>query len=148
MKNPIFWISVYCSLVFLNLAYKAWCGFSTHSWRKISATVHSVSIDGHDQGDADIGYSANAEYSYKIDGNTFTSSRLTYSDTKQLREKGAIRLLQGLRVGSQIDVFYNPSRPAESVNIKGVDTSSIIKLCIYGVISLITAVLASNTWHT
>lgn len=146
MKNPIFWIALFSLFAFLNQAFKAWRGFSAYAWHKVRATVQSVSIEEHDQGDGDIGYSANAQYTYQINGKLFTSSRLMYSDATQLSHHHAVKLLKGINAGCQIDAFYNPSRPSESVILKGIDTSSLVKMAIFGLICLVTIIMTLHAW--
>ncbi|MFZ6673297.1 DUF3592 domain-containing protein [Undibacterium sp. Xuan67W] len=136
MKNPIFWLSVFCAMAFLWQLFKLSRGLTSLSWPATGAVIKSVSIEGRDQGDGDIAYNANVEYSYLVNGKNYTSNRFTCSESAQLSHDEALALTNGLRVGIETNAFYNPSQPSIAVLRKGINRSSLIKTVVIGTVTV------------
>jgi hypothetical protein len=137
MKEPILsLLTLFCAAAFLWQLFKYFSGFKSQSWPATLALIKSVSIDGRDQGDGDIAYYVNVEYSYRVRGKNYTSTRLTYSETTQLSHERASALINGLGPGIETNAFYNPSRPDIAVLHKGINRSSLFKTVIIGAVTL------------
>ncbi|MFZ6815151.1 DUF3592 domain-containing protein [Undibacterium sp. Rencai35W] len=136
MKNPIFWLSLFCAMAFLWQLFKLSRGLKSQSWPATVAVIKSVSIEGRDQGDGDIAYNANVEYDYHVNGKNYTSNRFTYAESTQLSHEEALALTSGLASGTETNAFYNPSQPAVAVLHKGINRSNLIKTVIVGALTV------------
>lgn len=135
MKNPIIWLAFFCAAVFLWQLFKLFGGLRSQAWPATSALIKRVSLEESDQGDGQMACSVHVEYDYCVDGQHYTSNRLTYSESTQLGREKALALISGFRVGLKTTAFYNPSRPAVAVLHKGIDRSSGVKTALFAALT-------------
>jgi hypothetical protein len=59
-------------------------------------------------------YIPDLEYTYKVDGKTYTGKRFTFQNTT-VNEKLAGRMRETFAPGNKVKVFYNPDDPQDAV---------------------------------
>jgi Protein of unknown function (DUF3592) len=141
VKNPIFWLSLFCAAAFLWQLFQLFSGFKSQSWPATLAVIKRVSMEERDQGDGDIAYDVNVEYTYRVDGKDYVSGRLTYAVSTQLSHEEASVLTNRLSLGSETKAYYNPTQPAIAVLRKGVDRSSLDKTAIFGALTMVCTII-------
>ena len=82
-------------------------------------------------------HSVHAHYRYKVHGRWFQSRRLSYRATAWIRFGEALEMIDGMKVGKEVDVFYDPRKPERAVLIPGSSTTNIVFLCLYLVVAAI-----------
>jgi len=60
-------------------------------------------------------YYADVAYTFSVAGHEYTGSRISASDGEYNIHDGAVQAIQGLRVGEDVTVYYNPSNPHQAV---------------------------------
>jgi hypothetical protein len=103
------------------------------SWIRTTGHVLKVQvIDDNDEGTAT--YSIRIQYRYRARGMQFESSRLSYQPTSGLLFSDALTMIQGVRAGTEIDVYYNPRNPRQAVLVRGADRNGVIGVIVIGMI--------------
>ncbi len=67
------------------------------------------------RGDDGTTYSAEILYDYKVDGETYSSNRVGYGDYGSSNPSGARKVVNKYPEGLELEVFYMPDKPDESV---------------------------------
>ncbi len=60
-------------------------------------------------------YFAEVAYTYSVNGQEYTGSRISASDGEYNVRDGAVQAIAGLQTGKTVDVHYNPTNPNHSV---------------------------------
>jgi Protein of unknown function (DUF3592) len=111
-------------LFFLGLAYvmsivhlvKSWM---SKSWPKTKGVVKESKI--HERTDSDgTTYQAKAIYAYSVAGKEFESDNIAFCGMLSLAQNVAIRYYSRLIPNSEVDVYYNPSKPSEATLYVGI----------------------------
>ena len=76
MKNPIFWLSLFCAAAFLWQLFQLFSGLKSQSWPATLAVIKRVSTEERDQGDGDISYDVNVEYTYRVDRSSLVKTAI------------------------------------------------------------------------
>jgi len=79
-------------------------------------------------------YKANVEYSYEVDGQPHTGTRLKFSPVRSSEYNDLVPLVNQMSPGIEIEVHYNPKDPSMSVLIPGMESSRNL---LFGVVMLI-----------
>jgi hypothetical protein len=67
-----------------------------------------------------VAYEPSIKYAYSVAGRTYEHDTFTSVASSVIRERAAADVLVGrYPVGGQVTVFYNPSRPDDSVLVPG-----------------------------
>lgn len=76
-------------------------------------------------GGSGMSYSFEVEYEFQVDGSSFVGSTYSYKiTTNSANSKGATALVEQYPLNSEIDVYYNPVNPKESVLLPGLNAWS------------------------
>ena len=78
-----------------------------------------------------------AHYRYRVGATWYHGKRLTYRASRWIRFREALDMIDGLRVGREVEVWYDPRKPARAVLIPGSSTGNIVLLGIYLVVASI-----------
>jgi hypothetical protein len=95
-------------------------------WRRAIGTVVESSIardtDNNADGRSKTNYELRVRYSYSVDGQTFTGDRQGFfgRTTRHLTQSEAEAYLQRIAPGGAIEVWYDPAKPAESVQDRAI----------------------------
>jgi len=76
-------------------------------------------------------FSANIDYQYIVDGETYSGSRRKFADRSKDGEKVRQAMLKRFPIDAAVPVYYNPNNPGESVLVKGLDAKFIFSLVIF-----------------
>jgi hypothetical protein len=88
-------------------------------------------------------HSVHARYRYRVDGRWYHGRRVSYRATHWIRFREALRMIEGMRAGREVDVFYDPGKPARAVLIPGSSPANAAFLCAY---LLVAALLLLMRW--
>ena len=104
-----------------------------------SSGIHSVTVKTRNAGrkSAMGGDKVKCLYSYVVDGQSYLSKRVTFSDYVVKTQSALNRILGQHENRSMVKVYYNPKKPGDSVLIPGVS--------IYNITPYVTAILFSGT---
>ncbi len=80
-------------------------------WPSVNGLVNKAEVGVNDVGR----YYADVSYTYDVDGQSFTGTRVRMSDGEYENRDGAALTIQNLQVGMRLPVHYDPDDPAESV---------------------------------
>lgn len=84
---------------------------SSSTWPSVLGTITRAQV-----GETEVQrYFADVTYSYRIRGTEFTGSRIRASDGEYSVRDGAVQAIGELQVGQQVNVYYNPADPRQSV---------------------------------
>ncbi|GDY10730.1 hypothetical protein LBMAG52_42180 [Planctomycetia bacterium] len=75
-------------------------------------------------------YYADVAYKFSVAGHDFAGSRIAASDGEYNIRDGAVQAIQGLRVGQNVTVHYDPSNPNKSVLRAGAGFQEYFLLCL------------------
>jgi hypothetical protein len=114
-----------CGVLALGLCLREMhvAGRSAH-WRPIAGTVHEVEItrDGENNN-----FHVEVHYRYRIDGQEYNASKLRWGPVPSFPNRlAAEQYLSRFRSGHPVMVYVDPARPARSVLLPGLHSSSLI----------------------
>lgn len=122
-------------------AWEVWkirLGHASNGWERTTGVLQKVWVeDSPGDGDAEGTHSAHAHFRYKVGTRWFESKRLSYRMTSDIRFREALEMIEGLHVGREVEVWYDPRKPARAVLIPGSSTGNIVALAVYLVIAAI-----------
>ena len=75
-------------------------------------------------------FSAVVRYSYTVGRKKYESARLWYRTDALGDYAEALRTIRDIRVGKEVDVYYDPSNPERSVLIRGFETMNVASVAI------------------
>jgi hypothetical protein len=105
----------------------------------ISQVRESVSTD--EDGGTSISYYPHVEYTYTVDGQTYTSKQVAFGGVKGFNDTARAQTdLAKYPVGARVQVYYNPQKPGEAV-LERVAGSGAKTAMIMGIILLVLSVL-------
>jgi hypothetical protein len=127
-------------------AREAWhirLGLDSLRWTHTTGTLERIwQVSNSSDSATDDEHAVHAHYTYCVDGRTYQGRRLSYRTMSDLPFAEALDLMHGLRKGSEVDVYYDPTRPERSVMIPGSGTGNIVGL----VTLLVLAVFLGLAW--
>jgi hypothetical protein len=115
-------------LIFLALGgYEFWQGSKTKNWpaapgRIIESEIESGSSTSRPYGRAsrrDTDYSVRIRYSYAVAGQKLEGQRLQYGNESHDKRSSAKQQQSLYPAGKEVQVFYDPTNPKDSVLVKG-----------------------------
>ena len=147
-------IAVYATLALLALAawelWKIHMGLESRAWEHTTGVLSKVWVE--DMPDLELEddpfrdqegtHSVHAHYRYKVRGRWYFSRRLSYRSTYWIRFRDALDMIDGMKPGKEVDVFYDPRKPDRAVLIPGSSTTNIVFLGLY----LVVAAILVFTW--
>lgn len=140
-------IALFIVLACLALAaWEAWkihLGQRSNDWARTTGVLHkvwvedSLDLDFEDDpfADKEGTHSVHAHYRYKVGATWYESKRLTYRMARWIRFREALAMIEGLRVGREVEVWYDPEKPARAVLIPGSSTGNVVMLGTYLVVA-------------
>jgi hypothetical protein len=131
-------------------AWKIHFGLESRTWEHTVGVVGKVwvedmpdlELDQDPFKDREGTHSVHARYRYKVNGRWYDGRRVSYAATRWIRFRDALQMIEGLRTGREVDVFYDPEKPARAVLIPGSSTANLVLLCLY----LVLAALIVMYW--
>jgi hypothetical protein len=143
MSNPILALLA----ILISSAICAWewrtyaLGQASRRWTRTDGLIVDARIDESIYpDDDDVVYSAHLIYAYTVRGRRYRSRRFTYRPTRYLGQTAAYGLLQGIRRGQTVDVYYDPDRPERAVVFPGIDSANRFRLGFWGA-ALVVAIV-------
>jgi hypothetical protein len=140
-----------CLALAAREAWKIHLGQASTLWERTTGVLHKVwvadSVDlylGEQDpfGDHEGTHSVHAHYRYQVGTQWYDSKRLTYRLARWIRFREALAMIDGLRVGREVEVWYDPRKPSRAVLIPGSSTGNIVMLTTY----LVVASILLFTW--
>lgn len=106
-------------------------------WQLTRGRVLSAYLDesGPDE-DGEVSHSAHVRYRYQVGRRHYVSTRLSYQPTHYLAFSSATALLDGIVLGREVDVYYDPRRPERAVLVPGSSTDNLVHLIVPALILL------------
>jgi len=114
-----FWLSLHAILT--ASASKNWPsvqGVVTHSDVQSRWSSSPVGTPQHRSGPTRL-YLADVQYTYAVDGVEYTGDRVEFGDYSSSNALRASKIAKTYRVGSDVTVYYDPSRPSRAVLVPG-----------------------------
>lgn len=87
---------------------------ASESWPAAAGTIITSELQSRRNGDG-YSYSARIIYQYSVDGEQFESGGVTVADGSSSRPNNAQNRVAKYPVGEQVEVFYNPEVPTQTV---------------------------------
>lgn len=108
-------------LVVIRAVYSGVRGFTSRSWPAVTGLVEAVRIDRGSGTEGGSLYSVRARYRYTVDDTVFIGIRVHFAEWIQLPVSwSAVRAYNQLRAVRNLNVYYNPRDPADSVLWPGI----------------------------
>ena len=121
-------------------AFFMWQDFASYSFHETKGKIVSGEVEKRTQKprkSRSLRYTPRIDYQYQVDGKTFSSSGIRFSDTSYNNRLRAEQVLAKHPVGSDVIVYFDPSHPKRSVLLRGFSTQSIFfALTIFPIINL------------
>lgn len=123
-------------------AYWGWAvarGLAARGWSTVSGQITQSEIEVS-RGRFDKFYTPRVSYEYRVNGVTYSGSRLVFGDASFTSEASARERAGSLQVGNQVKVYYNPRAPGQSVLEPGVGFWTLVPTILFGVTFVILAI--------
>jgi uncharacterized protein DUF3592 len=94
----------------------------TLSWPSVKGTIKNINFVDHSDADSPAGTSfiVKLQYSYQVEGKSYTSKQINQGVWHwMVDQKGRKWFEENSKVGTQVEVFYNPTSPSEAILIRG-----------------------------
>ena len=103
-------------------------GHASHAWPTTEGRVRQFAIAAEvpDRRKETVYYSPRVEYDYAVDGSEFHGQRIRMAKDSSTNRNDFVELETVLAPGNVVQVHYNPSDPAKSLLIPGVDTKDYL----------------------
>ena len=95
---------------------------ASESWPTTVGVVTASELRSQRSGDG-YTYSPRVVYEYSVDGEMYTSGRITVADGSSSRAEGAEAKVEQYAVGSEVAVYYDPDLPTEALLEVGAPTA-------------------------
>ena len=112
--------------------------YESVNWPSASGIVVSSEIDKRRKNNGTT-YSAEILYDYTVDGEAFSSNRVSYGDLGSSNPSRARKIVNRYPKGSTVEVYYMPGKPEESVLETGIQKSTYF-LPAFGSVFLIVGI--------
>ena len=135
----IFFTGVGFSIV-VFLIYAIRKARDVQGWLDGSGTITSLSVD---EEWAKAGSSRflvevpHVTYTYTVEGCVFTGDKLSIAEIDSASRADAMKKADGLAVGKEVTVYYNPSNPREAYLSKKVDSTPLVVIG-FGAVAFVT----------
>jgi hypothetical protein len=116
----LFWSGI--TLMFDGMmGYGAYRQFESGNYPGVTGKVISSEVKSHQGSKGGTTYSADIQYSYMIEGRHFTGSKWRFNNASASGYSMAMSLVQAHPAGSELTVFYNPTKPEQSLLSPGIE---------------------------
>lgn len=127
-------------LVFGGVGYYRYkAGRASSGWPVVRGKINYARVQSRRTNNR-TDYTASIRYSYSINGTSYTGNEITASDKNFKTRSRADAALRPYPVGSEVDVYYNPSKPQQSVLETGLPMNVFLLMGV-GVFCFLLAVL-------
>ena len=142
------WMLIVVLALLALAAWEVWkihMGLESRTWAHTTGVIAKVWVEDMPDLEPDFmplddeegTHSVHAHYRYRVGTRWYDSRRLTYRAARWIRFREALDMIDGLRVGREVEVWYDPEKPARAVLIPGSSTGNIVALTLYLVIASI-----------
>ena len=115
---------------------------STENWENTTGIVEEYEVYCIDDSEGGCAYEEDIVYAYNIDGWGYTGTEISLGwTTPDYGTYDSYFNYDGIRIGDEIDVFYNPENPRDSVLLIGWDGIDIGDFIILGFTTIIPLTL-------
>ena len=115
MIAHLLFFSLFYIAGFAILGLAAWWGYRSHlaaHWPIAQGSIRHLLL--HQHAGPGQAFTLDIEYSYTVDGVSYTSTRITFGrDGSQLGNRLTVQLHHRLKRASSVGVRYNPADPSE-----------------------------------
>ena len=117
-------IITFVAVIVLGVGFSVWGwrliadAYLTLSWPKVAGTVvHAkvASYDSRSDGKTTRMYSADVRYTYTVNSTQYSSGRVSLGDSSTNSSSGKEEIVRRYPMGSQVIVYYDPSRPEDAL---------------------------------
>jgi hypothetical protein len=121
----------------LSAALLAWqvrellLALASRHWPQVTGTVLKAWFDesvDRDDGREVVTHTANVVYRYRVGVRDYESARLSYQPTSGTVFGDVTALLRNVHAGREVDVYYDPRRPARAVLVPGSSTDNLLRV--------------------
>ena len=116
-------------------------GFASSGWPTAEGKVLSSSISQDENSNGDETYMPHVEYTYVVNGNTYTSTQIQFFPESSENERDAASVTNKFREGKTVPVYYYPDNPGNAVLIPGPSGGPVVMLGIGVVLTAIGALI-------
>ena len=101
---------------------------NSKTWPSVTGTIVAAGFESSGSGTT-YNRTAFVQYRYDVDGSSFSNDRIAYGPTPNFnvdgtvttRHEEAVKELANRSGGSDVEVYYNPEKPSDSVLLAGGD---------------------------
>jgi hypothetical protein len=97
---------------------------ASQSWLSAMGTITSAQVVQNLTTDS-VEYNVLLRYEYVVNGIGYSGQRIGFNSRAYLRKKGALAQLERYPVNSQIMVYFDPQKPADSVLVREAPFSTL-----------------------
>jgi len=138
------WIFLGIGLAVLGLGlWNSVKAFNSNSWPTAQGVITRADISTSTS-DEDIMYAAEIRYTYQIDGQEMHGSQVTFGDISTSNQRNAERAVGQYKLGSAVQVYYNPDNPLEAVLQPGFTGGLLLPLGIGAAFTLVGGGMAAG----
>jgi hypothetical protein len=114
---------------------KARLAIATAKWTKVPCTISRLEIVPQDSAVSDEEtFEVVGAYSYQVDGQDYSSEKISARHTEFLKAGEADKLLAGVPASGPHFDYYNPEDPKQAVLVPGNDNLSVKELATFAVL--------------
>ena len=117
---------------------------ASRDWAQaIGMITESTVTEEYSRGDNDspdsYTYTPVVRYRFEVEGRTVESDRITFDRRGYQKRQDAVEVAAAFQPGAQVDVFYNPAKPADAVLRRASGSAWILVAAGAGVVILAIA---------
>lgn len=112
----------------VTLGSAAWRGFNTLDWQQTNGIMYRSTMSQTTQLGEQALFQPDVAYRYQYRGETYTGSKLYYTDSPFSGETSLTQTLNAFPVGSVQLIYINPNDPSDAVLIRGVQAQLLLGL--------------------
>jgi hypothetical protein len=102
------------------------------TWPSAQGRITSSQVAEHSDEDYGDSYRPKVEYEYGVAGRTYSGKRIAFGPTGSLSEARVRATAESYKVGTTVEVFYNPARPDDATLERRATRTNVI-FYIFGV---------------
>ncbi len=105
------------SFLFFMAILPIWNSYQSASWSSTVAVIEEADIDVQ-HGEDSVTYKPKLRYKYSVKGLPYSGERLSFRTVNYNSEEELQRLMEPYRIGAEVECFYDPMAPGQSVLLK------------------------------
>lgn len=113
-------------------------------WPSVPGSVTASSLDISSSSKGSTIYNANIHYTYSVGAQNYTGTRVTFGDINTSNSSDAAQTVYRYRVGTVVNVFYNPNDPADAALETGFTVGLLLPLGIGALFTIVGGVMLIN----